>query len=376
VNRYALVLALSVAACTQLPDVPSGMAPYTGDMTPSALLAQKLGSIGCTAVEQGTSQAEVTVPLPDGSMAVYSCPNANRATIHRQLSAYRSELDGTGSHKVPSMQTYYVNVVVYYQCEVTHHWNYVPAMGEYVYAYTTVNGCWITEIHFDDPNGGGAGGWYNNGTPTSPPSAPYSPPIVADTICFDEAGDPSVLVPHGTSDTSIVSGPLNDLAIADSIRDLFISSYGPLSIPLPQDQRMEIGAAIYQDSTNGPLRFIRLSGGPLTSKCSFDWTGTSDSIPRGAPLVALVHTHPFIEGEKYLCPIYSETDSLEATYAATGGGSSFDWMSADLLNLPLYTVDPQTIYRLNPGVDSLARSSNPFRWEYGTSGSCAPRQPL
>lgn len=130
-------------------------------------------------------------------------------------------------------------------------------MGEYVYAYSTVDGCWVTEVHYDLQGGGAGGSWTDQGNPTTPPSLPQSPPIIADTICTSVTDDPFILL-TGTTDTAFTAGPLNDLAILDSMRAALTTRYGTIANPLPHGSRIEVAAAIVLDSVPAQYSFHRI----------------------------------------------------------------------------------------------------------------------
>jgi len=312
--------------------------------------------------------------MPDGPPISFDCGSTPRSEIREVLSRFRASISPeTG---MPSAQTWYEDVTVYYQCEVTHYWNYVPAMGEYVYAYSTVDGCWITEIVRSGGGGGGGGGsWQDeNGDPVAPPSAPYEVPIIADTVCFDSTDDRHILYRQLPDPDVVLQGALNTLEFQDSLRAALFDSYGTIANPLPMSQRREIGGVIVYNEAIGDYIFRRVESQPGTeSHCSY--TSKPAKTFAGEYIVAWFHTHPIRDFEVYDCPPTGKTGVI-ANAEGHGGGSDVDWAFATSQGKPSYTIDPDRIWRLEPDTDSLLRPGNPQRWSAGTSGVCAPRAPF
>src|SRR5690606_30711020 len=298
-----------------------------------------------------------------------------RSEIREAVSRFRASI--SPATEMPSAQTWYEDVTVYYQCLVTHYWNYVPAMGEYVYAYTTVDGCWITEIVRSGGGGGGGGvggTWEDhNGDPVPAPSDPYEVPIVADTVCFDSTEDRHLLYRVNPGDNAVRQGPLNKLELQDSMRALLFDSYGTTASPLPMSQRRELGGVIVHSELTDDYSFHRVpSRAGTESHCSYLSIGVKTGPTER--IVAWVHTHPIRDGEVYDCEATGNTN-LVANAQEQGGGSPEDWGSATSERIPMYTIDPDRIWRLEPDTDSLSRPYNPQRWSAAPTGTCSPREP-
>ena len=332
-----------------------------------------MDAIGCESVGPGSDNTnEVIVPLRGGGVATFDCGGAPRSAVREAVIRYTTSTNPSADPRFPSAQTWYINVTVHYQCEVTHHWTYVPVMGEYVYSYSTVDGCWITEIHHSGSGGGGGGGSWEGpqGEPVPAPSPPESPPIVADTICVDSTADRFLVF---RPDSAIVQGPLNDMAMQDSLRAAHFDSYGTIANPLVHSQRLEIGGIIYQAVKGGPLIFHRVpSIDP--SPCRYGMDTSQLPSPRFRD-VATFHTHTMRDGETFMCPHSADT-VWEAVNEASGGGLEHDWNYATLSGRPLYTIDPDRIWRLEPDTPVGQRYANPQRWTKGTAGTCAPVAPF
>lgn len=118
-----------------------------------------------------------------------------------------------------------------------------------------------------------------------------------------------------------------------------------------------MGGYFYQISISSPILFQQLPGGPLTDACQFDQPAVS--APLGA-VVAFVHTHQAPEG----VPVYCEHRgvTLVPNNSATGAGSPQDWAKAKAQRVPEYTVDANSIWRLDPNVDPSQWSANVNRW--------------
>jgi hypothetical protein len=312
--------------------------------------------------------------MPDGPPISFDCGSTPRSEIREVLSRFRASISPeTG---MPSAQTWYEDVTVYYQCLVTHYWNYVPAMGEYVYAYTTVDGCWITEIVRSGGGGGGGGGsWEDeNGEPVAPPSAPYEVPIVADTVCFDSTDDRHILYRVNPGDSAVLQGPLNKLELQDSMRALLLDSYGTIASPLPMGDRRERGAVIVFSMLTDDYSFHRVpSQAGTESHCSIRTVPVK--VGPTERIVAWVHTHPIRDFEQYYCPEVSDS-LMTADAKGRGGGSDVDWAFADSMRVPSYTIDPDRIWRLEPHTDPLLRPGNPQRWSAVPNGHSAPHAPF
>lgn len=143
--------------------------------------------------------------------------------------------------------------------------------------------------------------------------------------------------------------------------------------PLPHSQRTEIGGIIYQAVDHGPFLFQRVPS-IETSPCSYNMD--ERHLPRPIFLVvARFHTHTMRDEEEYMCPNTADT-VWRAINEASGGGSTPDWEIADTSDIPMYTIDPDRIYRLEPDTPPARRHFNPQRWLKASSGTCAPHADL
>ena len=95
----------------------------------------------------------------------------------------------------------------------------------------------------------------------------------------------------------------------------------------------------------------------------------------GYKIIATFHTHPMRDGELFMCP--HSTDTVwQAVAEQSGGGRADDWNYATQTGIPLYTIDPDRIWRLEPDVPDSLRQINPQRWTKGSMGVCAPIAPF
>lgn len=371
-TRYIrMMIGMGLIACSgdnAISTLPRDAA-HTGN--PTHLLQSMMADVGCSPAAPKSGRNEVTVPIANAAPMSFTCESATRDQIRQTISMFHAAVSPS---RTPQMQTWYEDVVVYYQCLVTNHWTYVPTMGEYVFAYATVDGCWVTEIIQTGGGGGGGGGsWVDgNGDPTPAPSPAYDPPIQADTTCLDVTNDRQVLRRLAGTDY-VAQGALNDLAIQDSLRAALADSYGTIQNPLPISQRREIGGVIVYDPNNHTYSFLRIDSEPQwESHCTYRM---KDSKINGV-VVGLFHTHPIRDGETYDCPKAGQY-GLEANAEAQGGGSDQDWDTATDKGIPAYTIDPDRLWRLEPDTpQGLARTSNPQRWAATSNGSCSSPAPF
>ncbi|MES2305106.1 MAG: hypothetical protein V4558_06350 [Gemmatimonadota bacterium] len=171
-----------------------------------------------------------------------------------------------------------------------------------------------------------------------------------DTLCKGWSADRRI-----TTSAGKVDGILGSQMIQDSMRAMFTDSYGPLNSPKPQTSRVEIGAVVYRETAGGPLKFARLPSGPLTDNCGWDFPGI------GYPgVVAIIHTHPNLDGQQVTCNRTARVDTAAALL--NGGGSSNDWQAQAGSTFPWYTMDPEHVFRL----DSSSSPTAPDYWNVGT----------
>lgn len=100
----------------------------------------------------------------------------------------------------------------------------------------------------------------------------------------------------------------------------------------------------------------------------------------GETLVGYWHTHPTRPGEHMYhsaCQYYGQGKTLAGDRFKNGGGSDGDWEFANLSGLPQYTISEprwstqsRQVARLDPGVDSTQRRSNPNRWKFDKHEAC------
>lgn len=329
-------------------------------------------AIGCQSAIPKSGRSEVTVPLPDGTSATFECAGVSRAAIRRAVLRHRSATAGPPTSPLLAMQlaNETVTVTFYIQCVQTNIYDYSPASGEYSYSYSYLSGCWITEIYVDDIGGGGGGSgvsgtWRDqNGNPVPAPSEPIqtTPAVVSDT-CKIVTGDR--VVKRGEY---FFDGALNDGAMQDSLRAAHFESYGTIGNPLPMSERREIGGFFGLNTVTQAYEFHRLPTAGST-RCHFPFQPFD--IPKNFAVLGLWHTHPMKDGESYTCPHSADTVWL-AKAEEQGGGSAGDWAIADSLQVPMYTIDPERMWRLEPNTPAgLDRWNNPQRWTKGISGQCA-----
>jgi hypothetical protein len=312
--------------------------------------------------------------LYDGTPATFECNGVPRAEIHQVVLSHQSAMPNRTLPPGVAFQTAYhtTSVTVYYQCQVTHTWTYVPILGEYVYSYFTVDGCWITEIVSNGGGGSGTGDWVDeNGNPVPPPSDPVQTPdaVVSDT-CKIVTGDRVVTRELDTLSV-LFEGSLNDGAIQDSLRAAHLDSYGTIADPLPLSQRDEIGGVIAYNFRKKTYEFHRI---PATSSSHCHYIADPPDLPQGVVAVGWWHTHVLRDGDIYDCPFLG-TMGVTANAEASGGGSEADWELANTYKMPVYTIDPDRIWRLEPNTPPDMRPANPQRWAKGSFGQCVDVAP-
>lgn len=375
-----ILLVSAVALVVGCSGEPVGQSPGGGaEVTPEVSLArlrQEMAAIGCHSAAPKSGQSEVTVPLPDGASATFECSGVSRADIRRAVLRHRSATAGSPNSPLLAAALSNAGSVRYHlQCWVTNYWNYDPVFGEYVFAYRTIDSCWYTEIYVDGGGGGGGGGggtgtWHDqDGNPVPPPSEPIqtTPALVSDT-CRIVTGDRVV---RRVINGEVISfdGTLNEGAIQDSMRAAHFNSYGVIGNTLPLSERLELGGLFGFNAGTQAYEFRRLPG--ASTRCSYKPDPFSFKSFPGLVVLGFWHTHPMRDGELYTCPTTGDT-VWQADAEGHGGGSGADWATADTLGVPVYTIDPDRIWRLEPNTPpGWARQTNPQRWMKGTSGQCA-----
>jgi hypothetical protein len=211
--------------------------------------------------------------------------------------------------------------------------------------------------------------WYGQGEPDFPPdfgggggggeegaTAPPPIPTESDTNC--------ALLTQDAVGTRI--GPFNSRGIQDSFAVLHARAMA---------SGIERGGVVYQEYRNGPYIFRELPGEPdSTSNCMYK----PQNLPVNGTIVAFVHTHLYRDGETYTC----DGAVRMANNSADGGGSRSatdptygDWgamRGRQPTPIPWYTIDPESVWRLDPSVDIGSEVPNSFRWTL-MPGKCARR---
>lgn len=127
--------------------------------------------------------------------------------------------------------------------------------------------------------------------------------------------------------------------------------------------RRETGGLIRRRS-DGSLYAIRIDD-PLADGCSY--TEQRGVIPPSSDqTIARWHTHPYFDGDtvfKSNCLPLKEAMGF-AQPDANGGGSDPDWDRSLSDGYPGYVITKERVLsRVDPGVDSGQRASNPYRWQ-------------
>src|SRR5690606_20525558 len=154
------------------------------------------------------------------------------------------------------------------------------------------------------------------------------------------------------------NGPLNWRSIQDSLAAIHAESVAA---------GVEMGGIIWAEYAKGPFYFMRLTA-TSASNCHWSFTG-SGSVP-GA-IMGYFHTHLYRDGDQFSCPGDSTGTVRTATNSLTGGGSvdisdstKGDWGFVRTAIPPrkMYIVDPDFLWRLDPGTPIGQESSNPNQW--------------
>ncbi len=130
----------------------------------------------------------------------------------------------------------------------------------------------------------------------------------------------------------------------------------------------EIAGRILRDPWTGRLYFQRGVMDPAgTDNCRFTMLPAT-GLP--GEVIAKWHTHPNADFAVVTCRLSGKTGII--TTGATGGGSPEDWATVDASGIRMYTIDPNRLYRLDPGLDRVARSNNPNQWVRVPNGCALP----
>ena len=135
--------------------------------------------------------------------------------------------------------------------------------------------------------------------------------------------------------------------------------------------KKELGDYIYQNS-DGSYGLLPIND-PNATDCAFTVPGGTPTLPDGAILVGVVHTHPSKGGERVTgCRGQLPGEIRWASRdPKAGGGSPQDWASADDSGAPMWVMDLDgRIFRLDPNVPPSKWSSNPNRWLMSSKSDC------
>lgn len=133
--------------------------------------------------------------------------------------------------------------------------------------------------------------------------------------------------------------------------------------------RREIGGYIYQ--TADGTRQLRLHHDPDATPCSMK--PGSPKPQAGEMVVGVWHTHPF-ENMEILPANCRRFPGSRYSNTRRGGGSLADW---EFINdpyegnkLPMYIIDKEEVFRLDPNTPDTARRQNPNRFDWKNTGDC------
>jgi hypothetical protein len=118
----------------------------------------------------------------------------------------------------------------------------------------------------------------------------------------------------------------------------------------------ERGGVVLRNLTTGTDSVINLPG-VSKATCWVSWppqfamiTGFPTQLLANYKIIAFWHTH-------WVPPNYSCTDSQGNPYTAGSGLSNPDWNSSRVLNCPMYTIDQNRIWRVDPTWDQSKYSN-------------------
>jgi hypothetical protein len=296
---YKVFPLLLLAGCTGEPSV---LPPESSDTQPGVVAssAVRLLEAGCRALS-GPRTATTIVVAGAGVAAVpLECEGVPPEVVRRILAA------GTTASGIASAKATggggdggLVYAYTHYECELTHYYNYVPAMGEYIYVYTDAN-CIFTEVYTADGGGGGGGG-SGGGSPTPSSQPPYCP-----------NSDPNCLRPLRSEDLAKIN---QGLALVNRNVPICATAYNKISGMLAAG-RIFRGNPEVADGPNGEDHDAASRSGP-SGFVHVDHDYLGSSTPRGVAGLLLHEgwhllghpNHPATESQPYSTYPYSQEAS-------------------------------------------------------------------
>ncbi len=136
----------------------------------------------------------------------------------------------------------------------------------------------------------------------------------------------------------------------------------------PEDRREQSG--YIHRLADGTLKLIPAPNPGPATPCS--------GIPRapdnqpGDEVVGAFHTHPFAHGD-VLPPNCNLPFGATYDNKRLGGGSRQDWNFAPDFAIPMYIIDMEEVFRLDPNTPISERGNNPNRWAWNKIDSCTWR---
>lgn len=208
------------------------------------------------------------------------------------------------------------------------------------YVYYCGDGSGIPSTNPNDPGSGGppSGNQEDIEDPCNPSGPAQFPPPECMTPCEWMTDPPTWMCgdPCNTNDPI-----LDDINVQKAMHDAWTESYGSTNSPLAHDQRNE--AMFMVLATSSGYEIEEISPGPNTSSCRFD--GGSYSVPSN--IVALLHTHPYSDGD----PINDPRCSLgvyDGDDVSDGDENLMQQFSSVGYNIPFYVIDKDKIRVIEP----------------------------
>lgn len=184
-----------------------------------------LGPIGCEASTSSAGNSVVTVPQPTGGLLYFDCADVERSSVQAAARAYLEQFTPTVAKQTANGDgDGYVNVRIYFQCEVTLHWQYAAAMGEWVYTYYDTDGCWVTAIEV--LGGGSPGGGWSGGSGTDPNTEREFCEAYYKTRAGNMTENNKCLVPLNESDWDLLNSVMDTSATGELLPLSMISDPG------------------------------------------------------------------------------------------------------------------------------------------------------
>jgi hypothetical protein len=116
---------------------------------------------------------------------------------------------------------------------------------------------------------------------------------------------------------------------------------------------------------NGKLTALTIPSDPIadpnfSKNCAYVINDVQSKLLPGDEIKGFWHTHLYTEGERYNCGYAARRQPRIAQTRSLGGGGPEDWLLAYSTSRPVYTVDRNSVYRLDP--ESSMGPSNPNVW--------------